>query len=178
MIRLCHWSLFIGKTYNGGEPMTISESKDRRWTRLDAAMKRRRFAPDAVIEVLHVAQNTFEYLSLDVLRHVARGLKLPPSHVYGVATFYHLFTLKPPKPHRCTICQGTACYIKGASALQRIAEQTARREPDLAVTVTRCAGTCGMAPLVVIDHAATGPESVNSLRERLSELVRHGSHRA
>ena len=62
---------------------------------LDASMKRQRFQPDALIEVLHTAQELFGYLQDDILLYVAHGLKLPPSRVYGVATFYHFFTFAP-----------------------------------------------------------------------------------
>lgn len=58
-------------------------------------MKRNQYRQDALIEVLHKAQESFGYLEEDVLLYIARGLKLPLSRVYGVATFYHLFSLKP-----------------------------------------------------------------------------------
>ena len=81
---------------------------------LDATMKRQRFQPDALIEVLHTAQELFGYLQDDLLLYVAHGLKLPPSRVYGVATFYHFFTFAPKGEHTCVVCMGTACYVKGA----------------------------------------------------------------
>ena len=89
-------------------------SGDKRFKMLDAAMKRHQFQPDALIEVLHTAQELFGYLEHDLLFYVARGLKLPPSRVYGVATFYHFFSLKPQGEHTCVVCMGTACYVKGA----------------------------------------------------------------
>src|SRR5262245_45918628 len=76
-------------------------SGDRRFKVLDVTMRRHQFQPDALIEVLHKAQDLFGYLELDVLLYIARGLRLPPSRVYGVATFYHLFTLKPQGEHTC-----------------------------------------------------------------------------
>src|SRR4051812_31921963 len=62
-------------------------SGDHRFKMLDATMKRQRFQADALIEVLHAAQELFGYLQDDILLYVAQGLKLPPSRVYGVATF-------------------------------------------------------------------------------------------
>src|SRR5271156_1578756 len=88
-------------------------------------MKRQQYQPDALIEVLHKAQELFGYLDVDVLRTVARGLKLPPSRVYGVATFYHLFSLKPQGAHTCVVCLGTACFVKGADHLLRAVEECA-----------------------------------------------------
>src|SRR3984893_16993932 len=92
-------------------------SGDKRFKILDTTLKRCQFQQDALIEVLHKAQELFGYLEMDVLLYVARGLKLPPSRVYGVATFYHLFTLKPPGEHACVVCMGTACFVKGADKL-------------------------------------------------------------
>jgi bidirectional [NiFe] hydrogenase diaphorase subunit len=67
-------------------------SGDNRFKLLEATMKRLQYQPDALIEVLHKAQELFGYLSTDLLISIAHSLKLPPSRVYGVATFYHFFT--------------------------------------------------------------------------------------
>src|SRR5688500_11202700 len=92
-------------------------SGDKRFRILDTVMKRHHFQPDSLIEVLLKAQELFGFLELDVLFYVARSLKQPPSRVYGVATFYHLFTLKPQGEHTCVVCMGTACFVKGADRL-------------------------------------------------------------
>ncbi len=98
-------------------------SGDNRFKMLDATMKRHRFAPDALIEVLHTAQELFGFLQPDLLYYVAHDLKLPPSRVYGVATFYHFFTLRPKGEHTCVVCTGTACYVKGADRLLAAIEE-------------------------------------------------------
>src|SRR5580700_6429135 len=92
-------------------------SGDKRFKLLDGTMKKLLYQQDALIEVLHAAQGLFGYLEDDVLLYVARALKLPPSRVYGVATFYHFFSLKPQGAHTCVVCLGTACYVKGANEL-------------------------------------------------------------
>lgn len=92
---------------------------------LEAAMKRHQYRSDALIEVLHTAQELFGYLEPELLLHIAHSLRLPPSHVYGVATFYHFFSLDPKGVHTCTVCMGTACYVKGAAQLLSKLEQEA-----------------------------------------------------
>src|ERR1051326_5946144 len=82
-------------------------SDDNRFKMLEAAMKRHQYQPDALIEVLHTAQELFGYLDNDLLLNVAHSLKLPPSRVYGVATFYHFFSLTPNGAHTCVVCMGT-----------------------------------------------------------------------
>jgi NADH:ubiquinone oxidoreductase subunit E len=89
-------------------------SGDKRFKILEVHMKRYQFRHDSLIEVLHKAQELFGYLEDDLLLFVSYKLKLPPSRVYGVATFYHFFTLKPQGEHTCVVCMGTACYVKGA----------------------------------------------------------------
>ncbi|MBU6228877.1 MAG: bidirectional hydrogenase complex protein HoxE [Cyanobacteria bacterium REEB459] len=136
---------------------------DLRFKRLDITMKRHQYRPDALIEVLHVAQEVFGFLEAEVLAYVAHGLKLPPSKVYGVATFYHLFSLKPLGVHSCVVCMGTACYVKGSSQIleglqAELAIQSGETTADgqVSLTVARCLGACGIAPAVVLDGEVLG----------------------
>jgi bidirectional [NiFe] hydrogenase diaphorase subunit len=153
------------------KPATSSHpSGDKRFKLLEVAMKRHQFKQDALIEILHSAQELFGYLELDLLFFVARHLKLPPSKVYGVATFYNFFTLKPNGEHTCVLCTGTACYVKGADALLHAIEASAgikagETTPDgrLSLVTARCLGACGIAPAVVIDGTVKGKETADSL---------------
>src|SRR5512142_2018309 len=90
-------------------------ARDKRFKILEAHIKKFQHRHDALIEILHKAQELFGYLDNDVLRYTAWQLKLPASRVYGVATFYHFFTLKPKGEHNCVVCLGTACYVRGAN---------------------------------------------------------------
>ncbi len=136
---------------------------DRRFKTLDLAMKRNQYKPDALIEVLHKAQETFGFLEDDVLLYIARGLKLPPSKVFGVATFYHLFSLKPSGEHTCVVCLGTACYVKGsdkivAAMIKELGIELGKTTPDgkISLLTARCIGACGIAPAVVCDGVVAG----------------------
>lgn len=153
---------------------------DRRYKALDMTMKRHHYEADALIEVLHKAQDTFGYLEEDVLRYVAKGLKLPLSRVYGVATFYHLFSLKPGGEHTCVVCLGTACHVKGASELLadleeelgiKVGETT--EDGKISLLGARCIGTCGLAPAIVIDEVVSGKqtteETIKQIRSVLAE---------
>ena len=144
-------------------PTEAHPSGDKRFKILDVAMKRVQFQPDALIEVLHKAQELFGFLELDVLHYVAQGLKLPTSRVFGVATFYHLFTLKPQGEHTCIVCMGTACFVKGADKLLAAVEAFAgvkasqtTADKKLSLLTARCIGACGIAPVVVYDKTTGG----------------------
>ncbi|MCS6851963.1 MAG: bidirectional hydrogenase complex protein HoxE [Gemmataceae bacterium] len=157
-------------------------SGDKRFKLLDAAIKKHQFRQDALIEVLHTAQGLFGYLDDGLLWYIARALKLPPSRVYGVATFYHFFTLKPQGAHTCIVCMGTACYIKGADVLLRAAEELAgvragetTADRQLSLLTARCLGACGIAPAVVYDGQVAGHQSPTSVCSRLKEWLVRGT---
>jgi bidirectional [NiFe] hydrogenase diaphorase subunit len=157
-------------------------SGNRRFQLLEVAMKRQQYRQDALIEVLHAAQGLFGYLELDLLHFVARRLKLPLSRVYGVATFYHFFTLKPKGRHACVICTGTACYVKGADGLLAAVGREAHVAPgettadgELSLLTARCLGACGIAPAVVLDGAVHGHSTPESLLEQVKGWLARGT---
>ncbi len=116
--------------------------------------------PDALIEVLHQVQEPRGHLPPEALDQVARQLNLPLSRVWGVASFYHLFHLTPPKAHRCAVCLGTACFVLGGAELARDLEaRLGVKLDDLAghglwgLEQVSCLGACGQAPVLVVDGA-------------------------
>src|SRR3974390_2030671 len=159
-------------------PLTIKRpplpSDDKRWRIVQGTMRRHGFARDALIETLHTVQESFGCLDKESLRFVAESLRVPLSHAYGVATFYHFFTMKPPGVHTCLICMGTACYIKGAGTLLNEAEQAlgvkageTTGDGQASLITARCIGSCSLAPAVVLDGETTGNVEATGLRRKL-----------
>ena len=153
-------------------------SDDKRWRMVDATMRRNGYASHALIETLHSVQDAFGYLDDTSMQYVAGSLNLPLSKVYGVATFYHLFTLKPKGRHTCVICTGTACYIKGAGELVDAIEDKYGISPgettpddELSVLDARCVGACGLAPIAVIDGDVLGKLSVDEMLARIEKVI-------
>lgn len=151
---------------------------DFRLQLVDRAMKRLQYQPDALIEVLHTAQEAYGYLSRELLAHVAAQLKLPESQVMGVATFYHFFTLRPKGEHSCIVCTGTACYVKGANAILMALEeesgiQSGQTTADgkLTLNMARCLGNCTLAPLLTLDGHINGPETPAGAVKKLQTLL-------
>ncbi len=149
-------------------------SGDKRFKTLEMTMKRNQYRQDALIEVLHKAQEAFGFLEDDVLLYVARGLKLPLSRVYGVATFYHLFSLKPSGAHTCVVCLGTACYVKGSGDVLAELEKCAgihqgetTADGQLSLMTARCIGACGIAPAVVFDGTVAGKQTADQAVEHV-----------
>jgi bidirectional [NiFe] hydrogenase diaphorase subunit len=151
---------------------------DKRWRMVDNTMRRHGFKADALIETLHTVQESFGYLDDHSLRFVAQSMNIPLSKVYGVATFYHFFTLKPKGEHTCVVCLGTACFIKGAQLiLDRLETEfgvkPGETTPDnkLSVLTARCIGSCGLAPAVVIDGEMSGKMSPDEVIARIRRCV-------
>lgn len=150
-----------------------SPSDDKRWRVVGATMRRLGHKPHALIETLHSIQESFGYLDEESLRYVATALRLPLSRVYGVATFYHFFTLKPKgEHHTCVVCIGTACHLKGANVVLADLEQMLGVAPGgstpdgkVSVLTARCLASCGLAPAAVFDGKVVGKlTSVDALR--------------
>jgi len=142
-------------------------------------MRRNGYAPDALIETLHTVQSAFGYLDDTSLRFVAHELHIPLSKVYGVATFYHAFTLKPEGHHRCVVCLGTACYVKGSQTILQAVTRAYHMTPgettedgELSLLTARCLGSCSLAPAAILDEDVVGnltPERAMAALEGLTK---------
>lgn len=151
---------------------------DPRVALLETQLKKVRYRDDALIEVLHAVQDIYGYLAPEVLGRVAHGLNLPESRVMGVATFYHLFTFEARGAHNCTVCTGTACFVKGADALMQavadafdVAAGATREDGALSLLEARCIGACGLAPVALIDGVVLGKATPEALTDRLAATL-------
>jgi bidirectional [NiFe] hydrogenase diaphorase subunit len=152
-------------------------SDDKRWKIVETRMRRLGNRPDALIEALHSAQEAFGFIDDGALRYVGETLSVPPSQVFGVATFYHYFTLKPQGEHTCVVCTGTACYINGASeilsAIQAglgVKPKQTTEDGRLSLLTARCLGACSLAPAAIVDGEVEGRVRPAALVERLAAL--------
>ncbi|MGB8022101.1 MAG: bidirectional hydrogenase complex protein HoxE [Candidatus Nanopelagicales bacterium] len=149
-------------------------SDDKRWRIVETRMRRLGHRPDALIEALHSAQEAFGFLDDDALRYIGDSLHVPPSRVFGVATFYHYFTLKPHGDHTCVVCTGTACYINGASQILASIQSGLGVKPrettadgHLSLLTARCLGACSLAPVATIDGVVEGRVSPHDFVAKL-----------
>lgn len=138
---------------------------------LDQCMAELNHSPDALIEILHRAQELFGYLRNDVIEYVAHALRLPPARVFGVATFYHLFHLKPRGKYVIHVCTGTACYVRGADRVIRALEKHLGVGLDettsdglFTLANARCIGSCGLAPAMMIESDVYGRVEPKKIR--------------
>jgi bidirectional [NiFe] hydrogenase diaphorase subunit len=153
-------------------------SGDERFKAIDLTMKRFRYEKDALLEVLNTAQETFGYLTEDLLIYISSHLNVPMSQIYGVATFYHLFTFEPLGEHNCVVCTGTACHVKGSAIIVEQLAKDLNIEPGgttadglMSLTTARCLGSCGLAPVIVLDGQVMGKETPETASESVLEII-------
>ncbi len=157
-------------------------NEDKRWRMVRASIRQNGFRPDALIEVLHTVQEMFGYLDETAFHYVAQSLRVPLSRVYGVATFYHFFSLKPKGKHTCVVCTGTACFIKGGPDILEAIEEKFHIQPgettedgEVSLMTSRCVGACGLAPVVIFDGQLEGYMNPKKVLNQFQELMSHES---
>jgi bidirectional [NiFe] hydrogenase diaphorase subunit len=145
---------------------------------LDKFTMQHQHRKDALLEILHYAQEQYGYLDRDVLTHISDSLNLPPSHVYGVATFYNFFKLKKPGSHIVTFCLGTACFVKSVEEIISAVESEfsikrgeTRADGKLSLFITRCIGACAMAPNAIVDNAVIGKATPETVVNRIKSVL-------
>jgi bidirectional [NiFe] hydrogenase diaphorase subunit len=162
---------------NGNQPDARLLS-DKRYKLIEATMRRFGYQGHGLIEALHSAQEAFGYLDDFTLRYIARMLRLPPSKVFGTATFYNYFTLKPQGAHVCVVCMGTACYIKCAHEVLRAIERAysvsvggTTADNQLSLLTARCFGSCALAPVITFDGETIGKVSPESVADQIAQRL-------
>lgn len=113
---------------------------------------------DALIPILQEVQDTYGYLSRDVIARVGAHLNLPTSKIYGVATFYNQFRFAALGKYHVQVCRGTACHVKGSAGVLDDIKQLLKLEPGetsrdgfFSLEVVACIGACGLAPVIRIN---------------------------
>lgn len=132
----------------------------------------------AVIPVLQKAQGIYGWLPQEVLQAVADGMNVPLSKVYGVATFYSQFYLERRGRHIVQQCDGTACHVRGAAHIidaveKHLGIKAGETTPDYRVTyeVVYCLGSCGLAPVAMVDDKMVGQLAPEQMIEILDSLA-------
>lgn len=133
--------------------------------------------PSSLIQILHVAQNVYGYLPIEVQEHIADQLDLPLSRVSGVVSFYSLFTTVPKGKYVIKICLGTACYVRGSKRVIERLEKILKiklgettEDKKYSLEITRCMGACGLAPAMSINeelYMQVNPDKLMDILENL-----------
>jgi bidirectional [NiFe] hydrogenase diaphorase subunit len=157
-------------------------SQDKRWKIVDAKMRRYGYQSNALIESLHTVQQSFGYLDKEALLFMAKALRVPPSKVYGVATFYNFFNLNPQGVHTCVVCLGTACYVRGGDKVLAAIEECSgiksgetTLDKQFSLLTARCIGACAIGPAVVYDGVVAGHQTREQALTKLKGVLSHAA---
>ncbi len=156
------------------------ERSSEKFVKVCAILDRHSHQPAKLIPILQAIQEEYRYLPEEVLTFVATSLDVPPARVFGVASFYAHFALKPKGKHVVRLCDGTACHVKASipilDAVRANLKLAANRNTteDLLFTVetVACLGACGLAPVMVINedvHGQLTPDAAVALVEAIQE---------
>lgn len=131
----------------------------------------------AMIPILQETQKVYGYLPMAALVRIAEATNTDISQVYGVATFYAQFRLKPVGKHLVRVCHGTACHVSGATRVTEVCEeelgiQDGETSTDLNFTLesVACLGCCSLAPVMMIDNNTYGRLSDREVRKIMEKI--------
>lgn len=133
-----------------------------------------------LIPILQKIQDAYHYLPEDVMRFIANELKISPAKVYGVATFFAHFATTPKGKHIIKVCNGTACHVKGSSAIISAVKEKLKLKDGQETTAdalftlecVSCLGACGLAPVMVIDDTVHGQMTADKAAALIDEVVK------
>jgi len=131
-----------------------------------------------LITVLHKAQGLVGFLPTELQSHVARKLGIPSAKVYGVVTFYSFFTTVPKGKYRVSVCMGTACFVRGAQAIQEEFKKQLRIDVGgtsddflFSLDALRCVGACGLAPVVMVNDKIYGRVMIGDIPNIIEDCL-------
>jgi NADH:ubiquinone oxidoreductase subunit E len=152
------------------------ETEEQKYEKLRQVIDEYKSREGSLIQVLHLAQGIFGYLPKELLRFISKEMKVPMTEVYGVVTFYSLFTTRPKGKNTIRVCMGTACYVRGAKDILegftkelgvKVGETT--QDSKFTLEVTRCIGACSLAPAITINDKVYQKVDVQRLRQIIDE---------
>jgi NADH:ubiquinone oxidoreductase subunit E len=145
-------------------------------SKVDEIITRYRGKPGSLIPVLEECQETVGYLPVELQEHIAQGLNVPGSTIYGVVTFYSFFSMVPKGRHTIKVCLGTACYVRGTKdILKKLTSEyhlevgQTSEDRRFSLEAVRCLGACGLAPVMVVDSDTHGGIQPNRIADVLSQ---------
>ena len=143
--------------------MPASVFTQENFARLDLVIAQHKGEQGALMPVLYEAKKIFGFISIDIQERISKGLDIPLSEIYGVASFYSTFSDKQKGENIIAVCLGTACYVKGS---QKIIDKISKKlnievgdttkDGKFSLVPARCLGACSLAPVVIVNSDVYG----------------------
>lgn len=166
--------------YKDNDLLQVEKDTDEeRYLALDQVLQEFEDVEGSLITVLHQAQKIFGHLPREVQIYIAERLGVPFAEVYGVVSFYSLFTVQPRGEYTIEVCMGTACYVKGAKDVLETLKKELGIEPGettkdnkFTLETTRCLGACSLAPFIKIGNDFHGNVTAKQIPELIKKYQR------
>lgn len=146
--------------------------------KIDTILKKHNDDVGQLIGILQDVQSEFNYLPRHPLEYIAQRLDIPEAQVYGVATFFRAFSLKPRGRHLIHVCMGTACHVRGSKRILEECERDLKitaggttKDMKFTLETVNCLGACALGPIVVIDDEYHGRISVEGAKKALKKVA-------
>lgn len=152
---------------------------DQDFSRLEAIIPAYQGRQGVLIPLMQEAQNIMGYLSRETMKFLADRMNVPAAEIYGVATFYSMFRLKPQGKHIIRVCKGTACHVSDADSIKDAliehlkleAGEVTTQDMHFTLMEVACLGCCSLSPVIMIDDQTFGkltPEAIPGILEKFS----------
>jgi len=156
-------------------------------SKLESILKGRNSQPHQLIEVLHDVQDTYGYIPEEAMKEISKTLGVPLIEVYRAASFYKAFKLKPSGKYVITVCNGTACHVRGSKLLLDQAMSQLGIKPGevtddglFSIECVNCLGACSLGP-IISENSSYYPKMtparlrklIDSIRQEEKEEVEH-----
>lgn len=132
--------------------------------------------PENLIMILQALQRRYKYLPEPVLKYISAKLNVSMSRIYGIATFYAMFSLEPQGRQTVQVCMGTACHVRGASELLNRSQSVLNLEPgqtdpqmEYTLKTVNCLGCCALGPVMTVGETYHSNPSTAELEKLLKE---------
>ncbi|MDI3504384.1 MAG: NADH-quinone oxidoreductase subunit [Candidatus Cloacimonadota bacterium] len=153
---------------------------ENNFSQLDEILRAYKSKPGILIPLLQEVQQCLGYLSKEAMRYVSEQMQIPAADIYGVATFYSMFKLKPQGKHIIRVCKGTACHVSDAdgikaalqTALQLEGDEDTTKDMNFTLMEVACLGCCSLSPVMMVDDTTFGkltPEAISGILDRYAE---------
>ena len=153
-----------------------SEITDEMWSQIEKIISDNKEIPGSIIGVLRECQDVVGWLPVELIDYISDGLNLSRSEVFGVASFYSLFSLTPKGRNHIKACLGTACYVKGIKEVMsrigneyQLQEGCTTEDRRFTLEAVRCLGACGLAPVVVANQDTYGDVKADNIIKMLEK---------
>ena len=174
--------MYTEEQYKQQEKSNITDEKNK-FNQLDELIEKYQDKEESIIKLLHQTQEIFGFLPRQVLLYLSKKTNIPFAEIYGVVSFYSLFSMEPRGESTIEVCMGTACYVKGAEDILDQLKKELKIEPGevsedgrYSLEVTRCVGACSLAPVVSVDakvYSKVKPEDVSDILAGKIEVTKN-----